>query len=109
MACDVSPVAMFLYKSSPGHCCYQEKLIFCRYNAELILTLFSCANPIAVYKVTKNHVSGSCWLVVGYTWSFTVIFGANWQYLVIMDNFWCIFFTTLSLNIAIFCVIFCHF
>ena len=31
----------------PHHCCYQEKWIFCSYNAKLILTLFSCANPIA--------------------------------------------------------------
>ena len=28
----------------------------------------------------KNHVSGSCWFVVGYSWSSLVIFGANWQY-----------------------------
>ena len=42
-----------------------------------------------MHKVTKNQVSGSCWLVVGYSWSSSVIFGASWQYLVIMDDFWC--------------------
>ena len=27
--------------------------------------------------MTKNHVSGSCWLVVGYSWSSLVIIGVN--------------------------------
>ena len=43
----LSTGVLFLKLKSMRHCCYQEKWIFCRYNAKLILTLFSCANPIA--------------------------------------------------------------
>ena len=34
------------FNKIPQHCCYQEKLIFPSYNAKLILTLYSFANPI---------------------------------------------------------------
>ena len=40
-------------------------------------------------KVTNKHVSGSCWLFVGCSWSSMMIFGANWYFLVIRDKFWC--------------------
>ena len=50
------------------HCCYQEKLIFSRYNANLILTLFSFANSL---KWLKTKLGVGCWV-------FLVIFGDCW-------------------------------
>ena len=58
-----------------------------------------------MHKVTKNHASGSCWLGVGYSWSLLVIFGANWQYLVNMDDVWCFIYDFATKQ----CYILCYF
>ena len=70
-----------------------------------------CKIDFNTFLLRKTHRRYKKWLktmlVVG-CWVFLVtigIFSANWQYLVIFG----VLFTTLSLNNAIFCVIFCSF
>ena len=71
-----------------SHCCYQEKWIFPRYNAKLILTLFSIANSANVVHIDWKWYWWVLPVTIGYFFGFLVIFGVFSAFFAILGSFW---------------------